>query len=191
MLGLLVIWKIPTPGLDKLGRKSTYPGLLKGDFTISKLIDWVKFWYLYSSRWKPHLFSFWDNIYKDIYFMSNPSCWALLQWPIEAVCFCLDSLHVCYRWMCMCSSFYPSITLVKHSCLLQLLLTFDPVLVEKVATVLYLVMLDNPTLPRLYLTGVFFFIQMYTGSNVLPIVRFLKYTHLKQAFRAEEVSYKD
>lgn len=30
---------------------------------------------------------------------------------------------------------------------------------------------DNPILPRLYLTGVFFFIMMYTGSNVLPIGR--------------------
>ena len=36
---------------------------------------------------------------------------------------------------------------------------------------------------RLYLSGVFFFIMMYTGSNVLPLARFLKYTHLRQAFR--------
>jgi len=72
-------------------------------------------------------------------------------------------------------------------CGLQLLVTFDPVLVEKVATLLYLVMEDNPSMPRLYLTGVFFFILMYTGSNVLPVARFLKYTHLKQAFRSDEV----
>lgn len=116
---------------------------------------------------------------------------------------------------------------------LQLLLTFDPILVEKVANLLYLVMQDNPNLQRLYLTGVFFFIMMYTGSNVLPVARwtettaslnwtsvlalmprvssivliidivkwlslslfllffcprFLKYTHLKQAFKSEEVS---
>jgi len=70
---------------------------------------------------------------------------------------------------------------------LQLLVTFDPVLVEKVATLLYLVMEDNPSMPRLYLTGVFFFVLMYTGSNVLPVARFLKYTHLKQAFRSDEV----
>lgn len=70
---------------------------------------------------------------------------------------------------------------------LQLLLTFDPVLVEKVATLLFEIMQDNPNISRLYLTGVFFFILMYTGSNVLPISRFLKYTHLKQAFRSEEV----
>lgn len=28
---------------------------------------------------------------------------------------------------------------------------------------------DNPVIPRLYLTGVFYFIMMYTGSNLLPI----------------------
>jgi len=70
----------------------------------------------------------------------------------------------------------------------QLLVTFDPVLVEKVASLLYLVMEDNPSMPRLYLTGSFFFVLMYTGSNVLPVARFLKYTHLKQAFRSDEVS---
>lgn len=36
---------------------------------------------------------------------------------------------------------------------------------------MYLVMQDNPNLQRLYLTGVFFFIMMYTGSNVLPVAR--------------------
>ncbi|KAL8571849.1 DnaJ subfamily C member 13 [Nucella lapillus] len=70
--------------------------------------------------------------------------------------------------------------------IVQLLLTFDPVLVEKVASVLYVVMENNPSLSRLYLSGVFFFIMMYTGSNVLPIARFLKYTHLQQAFRSDE-----
>ncbi|KAL4623419.1 hypothetical protein GN956_G19211 [Arapaima gigas] len=75
--------------------------------------------------------------------------------------------------------------------IVQLLLTFDPILVEKVAILLYLVMQDNPNLPRLYLTGVFFFIMMYTGSNVLPVARFLKYTHLKQAFKTEEAKGQD
>lgn len=37
---------------------------------------------------------------------------------------------------------------------------------------------------RLYLSGIFFFILMYNGSNILPIARFLKYAHLKQAFRS-------
>ena len=43
-----------------------------------------------------------------------------------------------------------------------------------------------PRLPTLYLTGAFFFILMYTGSNLLPIGRFLASTHVKQAFRSEE-----
>ena len=38
-------------------------------------------------------------------------------------------------------------------------------------------------LSTLYTTGVFFFILMYTGSNLLPIGRFLSMTHTKQAFR--------
>ncbi|KAI4878723.1 hypothetical protein NFI96_021841, partial [Prochilodus magdalenae] len=75
--------------------------------------------------------------------------------------------------------------------IVQLLLTFDPILVEKVANLMYLVMQDNPNLQRLYLTGVFFFIMMYTGSNVLPVARFLKYTHLKQAFKSEEAKGQD
>ena len=49
---------------------------------------------------------------------------------------------------------------------------------------------DNPLVSRLYLTGVFYFILMYTGSNVLPITRFLKATHLKQAFKADCESIK-
>uniref|UniRef100_A0A3Q1H7F9 J domain-containing protein n=1 Tax=Anabas testudineus TaxID=64144 RepID=A0A3Q1H7F9_ANATE len=59
------------------------------------------------------------------------------------------------------------------------------------ANVLYLIMQDNPNLQRLYLTGIFFFIMMYTGSNVLPVARFLKYTHLKQAFKSEEAKGQD
>nr|XP_014352446.1 PREDICTED: dnaJ homolog subfamily C member 13 [Latimeria chalumnae] len=84
--------------------------------------------------------------------------------------------------------------LTDNTCLphiVQLLMTFDPILVEKVAILLYHIMQDNPQLPRFYLTGVFFFIMMYTGSNVLPVARFLKYTHLKQAFRSEETKGQD
>lgn len=69
----------------------------------------------------------------------------------------------------------------------QLLLTFDPTLVEKVATLLCEVAADNPAVAKFYLTGVFFFILMYTGSNVLPVARFLRMTHIKQAFRSENV----
>ncbi|CAG9859086.1 unnamed protein product [Phyllotreta striolata] len=68
----------------------------------------------------------------------------------------------------------------------QLLLTFDPILVEKVANLLCEVMKDNPDTSKLYATGVFYFIMMYTGSNVLPIAKFLKLTHMKQAFKSEE-----
>lgn len=68
--------------------------------------------------------------------------------------------------------------------IVQLLLTYDPAIVQRVACLLLHVMQDNPFLSRLYLSGVFFFILMYNGSNVLPIARFLHYTHMKQAFRS-------
>lgn len=74
--------------------------------------------------------------------------------------------------------------------LVQLLLTFDPILVEKVATLLCEIMTDNPEISKIYATGIFYFIMMYTGSNVLPVAKFLKLTHMKQAFRSDEVSYK-
>uniref|UniRef100_A0A670YVE1 DnaJ heat shock protein family (Hsp40) member C13 n=1 Tax=Pseudonaja textilis TaxID=8673 RepID=A0A670YVE1_PSETE len=84
--------------------------------------------------------------------------------------------------------------LSDNTCLphiIQLLLTFDPILVEKVAILLFHIMQDNPQLPRLYLSGIFFFIMMYTGSNVLPVARFLKYSHSKQAFKSEEAKGQD
>lgn len=67
--------------------------------------------------------------------------------------------------------------------IVQLLLTFDPVLVEKVAVLLSNILEDNVIMPRLYLTGVFFFILMYTGSNVLPVANFLQHTHQRQAYK--------
>ncbi|TNN08971.1 DnaJ subfamily C member 13 isoform 1 [Schistosoma japonicum] len=70
--------------------------------------------------------------------------------------------------------------------IIQLLLTFDPPLVERVVSLLHAVMDQNPFLPRLYLTGIFYFILLYTGSNVLPIARFLKDVHLLQALRLDE-----
>lgn len=69
----------------------------------------------------------------------------------------------------------------------QLLLTFDPILVEKVAYLLCEIASDNPNAAKLYMTGVFFFLLMYTGSNILPIAKFLRLTHTCQAFRNEEV----
>lgn len=74
--------------------------------------------------------------------------------------------------------------------LVQLLLTFDPNLVEKVVNLLNALVQDNPLLAQFYMTGVFYFILMYTGSNILPIGHFLKYTHLKQAFRSDEQQQK-
>lgn len=70
--------------------------------------------------------------------------------------------------------------------LVQLLLTFDPTIVEKVVKLLNILVQDNPLLSQFYMTGVFYFILMYTGSNILPIGHFLKYTHLTQAFRSDE-----
>lgn len=79
--------------------------------------------------------------------------------------------------------------LTHDSCLphlVHLLLTFDPVIVEKVATLVYLIMKDNPRISLFYQTGIFYFILMYTGSNILPISRLLHLTHLKQSFKSEE-----
>ena len=70
--------------------------------------------------------------------------------------------------------------------IVQLLLTFDVTLVERVAKLLPAILIDSPLLPRLYLTGVFYFIIMYTGNNVLPIAKFLKMTHLKQSFKSDD-----
>ncbi|KAI3379512.1 hypothetical protein SNEBB_010043 [Seison nebaliae] len=75
-------------------------------------------------------------------------------------------------------------TILPH--IVQLLLTFDPIIVEKVAQLLYEIVLDNPILPRIHLYGVFYFILMYTGSNIMPIAKFLKYCHLKQAYHNNE-----
>uniref|UniRef100_A0A182RN06 J domain-containing protein n=1 Tax=Anopheles funestus TaxID=62324 RepID=A0A182RN06_ANOFN len=72
--------------------------------------------------------------------------------------------------------------------IVQVCLTHDPGLLERVATLLCQIMEDNPEMSKVYLTGVFYFMLMYTGSNILPIARFLKMTHMKQAFRSEDGS---
>ncbi|EEC03232.1 hypothetical protein IscW_ISCW002994, partial [Ixodes scapularis] len=68
------------------------------------------------------------------------------------------------------------------------LLTFDPVLVEKVAVLLLSVMEDNPAVQQLYTTGFFFFVLLYTGSNLLGIGQLLHYSHTSQAFRLDEAT---
>ncbi|KAL7674873.1 hypothetical protein ACOME3_001146 [Neoechinorhynchus agilis] len=70
----------------------------------------------------------------------------------------------------------------------QLALTFDPIIVEKVAVLLSLIIRDNPCVSRLYATGIFFFFLMYQGSNLRPIATFLHATHLRQAFRLPDAS---
>lgn len=109
-----------------------------------------------------------------------------------------------------CTSFFPSRTqngtavlipgpklsrkLSEFVCLphiVQVCLTHDPGLLERVATLLCHIMEDNPEMPKVYLTGVFYFMLMYTGSNILPITKFLKMTHMKQGFRSDEVSWNE
>lgn len=106
-----------------------------------------------------------------------------------------------------CTSFFPSRTrngvavlvpapkmsrklsefsLLPH--IVQVCLTHDPALLERVAILLCHIMEDNPEMSKIYMTGVFFFMLMYTGSNILPIAKFLKMTHMKQGFRNEETS---
>ncbi|KAK0425897.1 hypothetical protein QR680_009446 [Steinernema hermaphroditum] len=70
------------------------------------------------------------------------------------------------------------------SSVVQLLLTYDPAIVHRVAKLIYLVMQDNPYISRLYMTGLFFFILMYNGSDILSIARLLHYSHNKQSFRS-------
>ncbi|KCV70333.1 hypothetical protein H696_02660 [Fonticula alba] len=70
--------------------------------------------------------------------------------------------------------------------LVNLFLTFDPTLVEKTATLLTNIMEDNPNMPKLFQTGAFLFSLMYTGSNLLPLVRFWEATHDKQAYRNDD-----
>lgn len=61
-------------------------------------------------------------------------------------------------------------------------------LLFKVSVLLTEIMQDNTQMSTVYTTGVFYFILMYMGSNVLPIGHFLHMSHMQQSFRAEEVS---
>lgn len=70
--------------------------------------------------------------------------------------------------------------------IVQVCLTHDPALLERVATLLCQIMEDNPEVSKVYLSGAFYFMLMYTGSNILPIAKFLKITHMKQAFRCDD-----
>ena len=77
------------------------------------------------------------------------------------------------------------------SCLphiVQLLVTFDPVIVERVSTLMLLVLEENPMISQLYRSGLFFFILMYSGSNLIPIGRLLHATHMAQAYRIDDTA---
>ncbi|AAZ11909.1 endosomal trafficking protein RME-8, putative [Trypanosoma brucei brucei TREU927] len=63
----------------------------------------------------------------------------------------------------------------------QLLLTFEPTICSRVHTLLYSLMDENPHMPQFFLTGVFFFTLMYTGSDVIPLCRLLHLSHCKQS----------
>ncbi|KAH9580066.1 DnaJ domain [Trypanosoma melophagium] len=67
--------------------------------------------------------------------------------------------------------------------IVQLLLTFDPSICSRVHSLLYVIMEDNPLLSRFFLTGVFFFALMYTGSDILPMCRLLYLSHSRQGFQ--------
>ncbi|KFD56835.1 hypothetical protein M513_02512, partial [Trichuris suis] len=80
--------------------------------------------------------------------------------------------------------------LTSSQCLphiVQLFLTFEPNIVAKTAVLLSLLITDSVVLPRLYLTGVFFFALMYNGSNILEIFELFKSVHMKQAFCSVQV----
>eukprot|EP01147_Barroeca_monosierra_P008081 gene8081-757_t len=70
--------------------------------------------------------------------------------------------------------------------IVQLLLTFEPNIVERTSKLLGIIMQDNTSVSRLFLTGVFFFLMMYTGSNLLPIARFLRDTHNYQSYKTDQ-----
>eukprot|EP01107_Rhizomastix_libera_P008652 TRINITY_DN239_c0_g1_i5.p1 TRINITY_DN239_c0_g1~~TRINITY_DN239_c0_g1_i5.p1 ORF type:complete len:2272 (+),score=570.58 TRINITY_DN239_c0_g1_i5:31-6816(+) len=73
----------------------------------------------------------------------------------------------------------------------QVALTRDPTLVEKTAVLLTHLLEDNAAaLPKLYLSGVFYFFLVYMGSNFSLITKFIKSTHLVQNF-ADNKSVKD
>jgi len=69
----------------------------------------------------------------------------------------------------------------------QMLLTFNPVLVDKAALLLNVLLEDNQAaIPKVYLTGIFYFSFMYAGSNMLNIVKLVKRVHMLQHFREDD-----
>lgn len=71
------------------------------------------------------------------------------------------------------------------SILCQALLCNDHRVVGQASEVLHKLMMHNEeAIAKFYLTGIFFFICCYTGSNFKPLAKLLNDTHLKQHFRS-------
>lgn len=67
----------------------------------------------------------------------------------------------------------------------QSLLANDPIVVEETAQLLYKLMKHNEAASsKFYLTGAFFFLTSYTGSNFLSLAKLIQEMHLNQHFRS-------
>jgi len=86
------------------------------------------------------------------------------------------------------------------SVLAQSILCNDPDVVDQAAHLLFkLTQYNEEATSKLYLTGVFFFMACYTGSNFLALSKLIHATHLEQHFRSgyaaaaqnDELSVKD
>eukprot|EP00760_Papus_ankaliazontas_P015986 PhM_4_TR16749/c0_g1_i2/m.79485/K09533/DNAJC13; DnaJ homolog subfamily C member 13 len=69
--------------------------------------------------------------------------------------------------------------------IVQLLLTFDSMIVTRVSTLLFHVLQDSTALPRVHSTGLFYFLLMYIGSDIKPMCRLLHLAHDAQAWSGE------
>lgn len=67
--------------------------------------------------------------------------------------------------------------------LVQLLLTFDSAICTRVHRLLCSLLESNPICKSIYCSGVFFFALMYSGSDVLPLITFLRQTHQIQSYK--------
>ncbi|KAG7366914.1 heat shock protein DnaJ domain protein [Nitzschia inconspicua] len=71
------------------------------------------------------------------------------------------------------------------SILAQSVLCNDPVVVDQAASLLYkLTQYNEEATSKLYLTGIFFFMSCYTGSNFHSLAKLMHATHLRQHFRS-------
>ena len=86
------------------------------------------------------------------------------------------------------------------SIIAQSILCNDPQVVDQAADLLFkLTQYNEEATSKLYLTGIYFFMASYTGSNFLALAKLIHSTHLKQHFRSgyaaaaenDELSTKD